>query len=194
MKAIVQDGFGSADVLELRDMPDPVPGPDEVLLQVRAAGCGPDVWHLMTGQPYFVRIMPGFRKWNAGVRGRDAAGVVESVGANVTDLRPGEEVMGVVEGSFAELAVGAADKLVRKPARLSFEEAAAAPISGHHRRAGAPRRGEARAGPARPRDRRRRRRRARSRSRSRRRTAPAASPPCAAARRRTWSARSVPTT
>ena len=107
MKAIVQDGFGSADVLELRDVPDPVPGPDEVLVQVRAAGCGPDVWHLMTGKPYFVRVMPGFRKMNAGVRGRDVAGIVEAVGANVTDLRPGDEVMGVVEGSFAELANGA---------------------------------------------------------------------------------------
>ena len=81
MKAIVQDRFGAADVLELRDMPDPVPGPDEVLVQVRAAGCGPDVWHLMTGKPYFVRVMPGFRKMNAGVRGRDVAGVVEAVGA-----------------------------------------------------------------------------------------------------------------
>ncbi len=130
MKAIVQDRFGSADVLELRDVPDPVAGPDDVLLEVRAAGCGPDVWHIMAGKPYFVRAMPGFRKMNVGVRGRDVAGRVEAVGANVTDLRPGDEVMGVVEGSFAEFAIGAPEKLVRKPDRLTFEQAAAAPISG----------------------------------------------------------------
>ena len=130
MKAIVQDRFGDADVLEFREVPDPVPGPDEVLVQVRAAGCGPDVWHLMAGKPYFVRVMPGFRKMNAGVRGRDVAGIVEAVGENVVDLRAGDEVMGVAEGTFADLAVGKAETLVRKPERLTFEEAAAAPISG----------------------------------------------------------------
>ncbi len=130
MKAIVQDRFGSPDVLELRDVPDPVAGPDEVLVEVRAAGCGPDVWHIMAGKPYFVRAMPGFRKMNVGVRGRDVAGRVEAVGENVSDLRPGDEVMGVVEGSFTEFAIGTPEKLVRKPDRLTFEQAAAAPISG----------------------------------------------------------------
>ena len=119
MKAIVQDRFGTADVLVFRDVADPEVGPDEVRVRVHAAGCGPDVWHLMTGMPYFVRIMPGFRKLKDGVRGRDVAGAVESVGSDVTDLRPGDEVMGIVEGSFAELGVGRADLLVRKPARLS---------------------------------------------------------------------------
>jgi len=130
MKAIVQDGYGSADVLELREVEDPTVGPDEVLVRVVAAGCGPDVWHLMTGQPYFVRVMPGFSKLRAGVRGRDVAGRVEAVGAGVRDVSPGDEVLGVVEGSFAELAVGRPDKLVRKPARLTFEQSAALPISG----------------------------------------------------------------
>jgi len=130
MKAIVQDGYGSADVLELRDVQEPAAGPDEVRIDVRAAGAGPDVWHLMTGRPYFARLMPGFRKIWGHPRGRDVAGVVESVGANVTGLAPGDEVMGIAEGSFAELAVGKADLVVRKPARLTFEEAAAAPISG----------------------------------------------------------------
>jgi NADPH:quinone reductase-like Zn-dependent oxidoreductase len=130
MKAIVQDRYGTADVLEFRDIEAPAIGEDEVLVRVHAAGCGPDVWHLMTGLPYFVRLMPGFRKLKDGVRGRDVAGTVEAVGASVTDLRPGDEVMGIVEGSFAELAVGRPDKLVRKPARIGFEEAAAAPISG----------------------------------------------------------------
>jgi NADPH:quinone reductase-like Zn-dependent oxidoreductase len=130
MKAIVQDRYGSADVLEFRDIPEPVAGEGEVLVRVHAAGCGPDVWHLMTGRPYFVRLMPGFYKMRSGVRGRDVAGVVEAVGPNVTDLRPGDGVMGIVEGSFAELGVGRADKLVPKPPTLTFEEAAAAPISG----------------------------------------------------------------
>jgi NADPH:quinone reductase-like Zn-dependent oxidoreductase len=130
MKAIVQDRYGSADVLRLRSVDDPVTGEDEVLIRVRAAGCGPDVWHLMTGLPYFARLFPQVRNGRGVPRGRDVAGVVEAVGANVAGLAPGAEVMGVVEGSFAELAVGAADKLVRKPARLSFAEAAAVPISG----------------------------------------------------------------
>ena len=130
MKAIVQDEYGLADVLEFRDIDDPLVGTDDVLVRVHAAGCGPDVWHLMTGLPYFVRLMPGFRKLKAGVRGRDVAGTVEAVGASVSGFRPGDEVMGIAEGSFAELAIGRADKLIPKPARLSFEQAAAAPISG----------------------------------------------------------------
>jgi NADPH:quinone reductase-like Zn-dependent oxidoreductase len=130
MKAIVQDTYGTADVLELRDVPEPAVEEGEIRIQVRAAGAGPDVWHLMTGLPYFVRLMPGFRKlWNH-PRGRDVAGVVDAVGANVSRLAPGDEVMGIAEGSFAELAVGTAELVVPKPSRLSFEEAAAAPISG----------------------------------------------------------------
>ena len=130
MKAIVQDRFGSADVLELRDVPDPVIGDGEVLVQVRAAGCGPDVWHLMTGLPYFARLMPEFRRMWKAPRGRDVAGVIERVGPGVTAFAPGDEVMGIVHGSFAELAAGSPSTLVRKPARLSFEQAAAVPISG----------------------------------------------------------------
>ena len=81
MKAIVQDRYGSADVLEFRDIEEPLVGENDVLVRVDAAGCGPDVWHLMTGLPYFVRLMPGFYKMRAGVRGRDLAGTVEAVGA-----------------------------------------------------------------------------------------------------------------
>jgi NADPH:quinone reductase-like Zn-dependent oxidoreductase len=130
MKAIVQDRYGSADVLELRDIEDPSVGDDDVLVRVHTAGCGPDVWHLMTGQPYFVRLMFGFQKLKVPVRGRDVAGRVEAVGANVTGFRPDDEVMGIVEGSFAEFAIARPGKLVGKPASLSFEEAAAVPISG----------------------------------------------------------------
>jgi NADPH:quinone reductase-like Zn-dependent oxidoreductase len=130
MKAIVQDRYGSADVLEFRDIAEPVVGDDDVLVHVRAAGCGPDVWHLMTGMPYMARPMIGFRRPKVGVRGWDVAGTVEAVGANVTDLRPGDEVMGTAEGSFAELVIARPDKLVPKPANLAFEQAAAVPISG----------------------------------------------------------------
>src|ERR687895_917843 len=130
MKAIVQDRYGSVDVLEFRDLEDPVVGEEDVLVRVHAAGCGPDVWHLMAGLPYFVRLMPGFYKVKGRVSGRDVAGTVEAVGAKVTGFRPGDDVMGIAEGSFAELALARPDKLVPKPARLTFEQAAAAPISG----------------------------------------------------------------
>ena len=131
MRAIVQDTYGLADVLELREIERPEVGENDVLVRVRAAGSGPDVWHIMTGQPYMARAALGFRRPKVRVRGWDVAGTVEAVGASVTDFRPGDEVMGVAEGgSFAEYAVTAPDKLVPKPANLSFEQAAALPISG----------------------------------------------------------------
>jgi NADPH:quinone reductase-like Zn-dependent oxidoreductase len=131
MRAIVQDTYGPADVLELREIERPEVGENDVLVRVRAAGSGPDVWHIMTGQPYMARAALGFRRPKVRVRGWDVAGTVEAVGASVTDFRPGDEVMGVAEGgSFAEYAVTSPDKLVPKPANLSFEQAAALPISG----------------------------------------------------------------
>jgi NADPH:quinone reductase-like Zn-dependent oxidoreductase len=117
-------------VLELRTVEDPAVGEHDVLLRVRAAGCGPDVWHIMTGLPYMARLALGFRRPKIRTRGWDVAGTVEAVGSSVEDLRAGDDVMGTVEGSFAELAVGAIDTLVPKPARLGFEEAAAVPVSG----------------------------------------------------------------
>jgi NADPH:quinone reductase-like Zn-dependent oxidoreductase len=131
MKAITQDTYGSADVLELRDIDDPMVEEKDVLIRVHAAGAGPDVWHLMTGQPYMARPAIGLRRPKVRVRGWDVAGTVQAVGAGVTEFRRGDQVMGVAEGgSFAESAVTRPDKLVRKPARLSFEQAAAVPISG----------------------------------------------------------------
>jgi NADPH:quinone reductase-like Zn-dependent oxidoreductase len=130
MKAIVQDRYGSADVLEFRDIEDPVVGDGDVLVRVHAAGCGPDVWHLMTGMPYMARPAIGLRRPKIGVRGWDVAGTVEAVGANVKGFRPGDQVMGTAEGSFAELVIAQPDKLVAKPAGLSFEQAAAVPVSG----------------------------------------------------------------
>ena len=130
MRAIVQDRYGSADVLELRDVDVPEPGDGDVRVRVHAAGCGPDVWHIMTGQPYFARLALGLRRPKLPVRGWDVAGVVDAVGPSVDGLAPGDEVLGLADGSFAELAVGRAEKLVPKPPSLTFEQAAAAPISG----------------------------------------------------------------
>jgi len=130
MKAIVQDRYGSADVLELRDIDVPVIGENDVLVRVHAAAAGPDVWHIMTGKPYMARPVLGFRRPKVPVRGWDVAGTVEAVGASITRFVPGDEVLGVAEGSFAEYAIAPADKVVLKPARLSFEQAAALPISG----------------------------------------------------------------
>lgn len=130
MKAIVQDSYGSADVLELADVDIPVPGESEVLVRVRAAGVDPGVWHLMTGLPYLTRAFGfGVRKPKNRIRGRDMAGTVESVGAKVTRFRPGDEVFGTCEGSFAEYACAREEKIAPKPSTLNFEEAAAVPIS-----------------------------------------------------------------
>ena len=131
MKAIVQDRYGEADVLEFRDVEEPEVGERDVLIRVRAAAAGPDVWHIMTGKPYLARPMLGFGKPKIPIRGWDVAGVVAAVGSAVTEFEPGDEVMGEAQrGSFAELTVAPADKLVRKPSRLSFEQAAAVPVSG----------------------------------------------------------------
>jgi len=131
MKAIVQDRYGEADVLEFGDVEEPVVGDNDVLIRVRAAGAGPDVWHIMAGKPYMARPVLGWSRPKIRIRGWDVAGVVEVVGTAVTEFEPGDEVMGNAErGSFAELTVTQADKLVRKPERLTFGQAAAAPVSG----------------------------------------------------------------
>jgi NADPH:quinone reductase-like Zn-dependent oxidoreductase len=130
MRAIVQDTYGSADVLELREIERPTIGEGEVLVRVHAAGVDRGAWHLMTGQPYLMRIAGfGLRAPRTRVRGREVAGRVEAVGAGVTRFRPGDEVMGTCEGSFAEYAAAREDRLARKPANLAFEQAAAVPVS-----------------------------------------------------------------
>lgn len=132
MKAIVQDAYGPADVLKLADIDQPAPAGGEVLVQVRAAGVDPGVWHLMTGVPYLMRVIGfGFRRPKVPVRGLALAGVVAAVGPGVTQFQAGQEVFGVCRsGSFAEYAVARADRLAVKPPGLSFEQAAALPVSG----------------------------------------------------------------
>jgi NADPH:quinone reductase-like Zn-dependent oxidoreductase len=132
MKAIVQDRFGSPDVLRFMDVDPPEIGPDDVLIRVHAAALNPYDWHMLRGDPYVARFMGGvgLTRPKHRIAGADGAGRVERVGANVTDLQPGDDVLGWFEGSFAETARAAADRVVRKPARLSFEEAAAVPMAG----------------------------------------------------------------
>ncbi|MGB5504195.1 MAG: NAD(P)-dependent alcohol dehydrogenase [Polyangiales bacterium] len=130
MKAIVQDSYGSADVLELRDIERSEVGDDEVLVRVHAAGVDPGVWHLMTGLPYLIRIAGyGFRAPKSPVRGNDLAGRVEAVGKDVTQFKVGDEVYGTADGTFAEYVSAKASKVALKPANLSFEQAAAVPTS-----------------------------------------------------------------
>jgi NADPH:quinone reductase-like Zn-dependent oxidoreductase len=130
MQAIVQDTYGSADVLRLDDIDAPEPSAGEVLLRVRAAGVDRGTWHLMVGEPYIARLALGLRRPRNRVLGRDVAGVVEKVGSGVTGFSVGDEVFGVGKATFAELAVVPVGKLVHKPEGLALEHAAAVPISG----------------------------------------------------------------
>jgi NADPH:quinone reductase-like Zn-dependent oxidoreductase len=133
MKAIVQDEYGSAPegVLRLAEVARPTIGDDEILVHVRAASVDRGTWHLMAGLPYPMRVMGfGFRRPKAANPGRSMAGTVESVGKNVTEFKPGDEVYGTCDGSFAEYARARAGLLAPKPANLSFEQTAAVPVSG----------------------------------------------------------------
>jgi NADPH:quinone reductase-like Zn-dependent oxidoreductase len=133
MKAIVQDSYGSTDVLELREIDRPMPTDGEVLVQVRAAGLHRGDWHVMTGLPYLIRIVVpslGLRRPKVPVRGMNVAGTVEAVGPDVTRFLPGDAVFGWCDGSFADYAVAPEDQLAAKPANLSFEQAGVVPISG----------------------------------------------------------------
>jgi NADPH:quinone reductase-like Zn-dependent oxidoreductase len=131
MKAIVQDEYGSPDVLELRDIDIPEIADDEVLVHVHAAGVGRDVWHVMAGLPYPIRLAGyGLRAPKNPVIGSDMAGVVETVGKDVSRFQPGDEVFGIGKGSYAEYARAPEDKLAPKPANLTFEQAAVLAIMG----------------------------------------------------------------
>lgn len=138
MKAIVQNSYGSVEVLSLQEVETPAVADDEVLVRVHAASVHPDVWHVLTGLPYVLRLMgAGLRKPKNPVPGTDVAGVVASVGKNVTRFRPGDEVFGetikglqwVNGGAYAEYAVAPEVALALKPANTTFEQAAAVPTS-----------------------------------------------------------------
>jgi NADPH:quinone reductase-like Zn-dependent oxidoreductase len=138
MKAIVQESYGPPErVLRLADVERPPVGDDDVLIRVQATSVTTPDWITVTGVPYILRLRSGLRRPRTPVRGTDVAGVVEAVGTNVTELRPGDEVFGsswgntlATPGTFAEFTVVPASQLIKKPAGLTFEEAAASVMSG----------------------------------------------------------------
>lgn len=129
MKAIVQSGYGSPDVLELREIEKPVVDDDGVLVRVRAASVNALDWHLMRGVPSVIRLTTGLRRPKIPVPGVDVAGHVEAVGRNVTHFQPGDEVFGMRSGAFAEYVCGKERNFVPKPVGLTFEQAAAVPVA-----------------------------------------------------------------
>jgi len=132
MAAIVHDEYGSdpEDVLRLAQVERPTIGAGEVLVRVRAASVDRGTWHIMAGLPYPIRVAGfGLRRPKHLNPGRSLAGTVQAVGQDVTGVQPGDEVFGTGAGAFAEYAAVQADKLAPKPANLSFEEAAAVPVS-----------------------------------------------------------------
>jgi NADPH:quinone reductase-like Zn-dependent oxidoreductase len=130
MQAIVQDRYGSADVLRLARIDVPKIADHEVLLQVRAAGLDRGAWHLMTGLPYAMRLGTGLRTPKNPVLGREVAGTVVEVGAAVTRFAAGDEVFGIGRGCFAEFAAAREDKMARKPANITFAQASVVAVSG----------------------------------------------------------------
>lgn len=131
MKAVVQDRYGSAEVLRVDEVDRPVPGVGQVLLRVKAAGLNYADWHMMTGEPTIMRLGTGFSGPKQRIRGVDVAGVVEQVGPGVTEFAVGDAVFGSASGSFAEFALSTPKRLARKPASVSFEQAAATPMAGY---------------------------------------------------------------
>jgi NADPH:quinone reductase-like Zn-dependent oxidoreductase len=137
MKAIVQQRYGSPDVLRLQEVDRPIPAQNEVLVKVHAASVNARDWHVLRGDPYLARLaLPkvlGLRGPKRTIRGTDFAGRVEAVGSGVDRFRPGDEVygdLGNAHGAFAEYVCAAADQIDFKPANLSFEQAAAMPLAG----------------------------------------------------------------
>ncbi len=129
MKAITQDRYGSAEVLEAREIDVPEVAEGQVLVRVHAASIHVGDWILMTGSPRIMRLGTGLTKPKNPVPGTDIAGIVEAIGPNVQSLRPGDEVFGWCAGAFAEYASAPADQFVTKPANLTFEQAAAVGVS-----------------------------------------------------------------
>jgi NADPH:quinone reductase-like Zn-dependent oxidoreductase len=133
MNAIVQDRYGTVpeEVLRLAEVARPTIGVGEVLVRVRAASVDRGTWHIMTGLPYAIRLAGfGLRKPRQLNPGRSLAGTVEAIGDDVTRFKPGDEVFGTCDGSFAEFTRARVGRLALKPTNLSFEEAAAIPVSG----------------------------------------------------------------
>ena len=129
MKAIIYTEYGPADVLQFAEVAKPAPKDDEVLLRIHAASVNPLDWHFMRGSPYAMRLMSGLRRPKDNRLGVDLAGKVEAIGSNVTQFQPGDEVFGACRGAFAEYVCASEKALVKKPANLTFEQAAAVPVA-----------------------------------------------------------------
>lgn len=129
MRAFVRDRYGGPDLIRLRDVPRPVPGPRQLLIRVHASSVNQADWYLLTGTPYPLRLVTGLLRPRQIVLGVDAAGVVEAVGAEVTRFRPGDAVYGELAATYAEHVCADEDRVAHKPASLSFEEAAAVPVA-----------------------------------------------------------------
>ena len=130
MKAIFRDAYGSADILELREIDKPVPKDDQLLLKVHAASVNPLDWHALRGEPFLVRLMGfGLLKPKHQILGADMAGRVEAVGKDVTRFKVGDEVFGSSLGGFAEYACIRESQAALKPATMTFKQAAAVPVA-----------------------------------------------------------------
>jgi NADPH:quinone reductase-like Zn-dependent oxidoreductase len=129
MRAVMHETYGSADVVQVGQTACPVPGPKEVLVRVHSAGLDRGVWHTMTGTPYAGRLAFGLRRPKNPVLGIDVAGTVVTLGPGVTRFAKGDQVYGFGRGTFAEYTVASAGKLAPKPVNVSFEQAAAVPVS-----------------------------------------------------------------
>jgi NADPH:quinone reductase-like Zn-dependent oxidoreductase len=129
MKAALYSRYGPPEVVQIAEVEKPVPKDNEALIKVRAASVNPLEWHFMRGMPYFVRMLTGLRKPKNTRLGVDVAGQVEVVGKNVTQFKPGDAVFGACRGAFAEYACASESALAIKPDRVTFEQAAAAPIA-----------------------------------------------------------------
>jgi NADPH:quinone reductase-like Zn-dependent oxidoreductase len=127
MKAIVINAYGSPDVLELKEIAEPELKDNEVRVRVKAVSLNAGDVYMMRGNPWLTRLMAGFPKPKNYILGWDMAGVIEAVGQNVTQFRPGDEVYTACNRALAEVVTVAADKLALKPANLTFEQAAAVP-------------------------------------------------------------------
>jgi NADPH:quinone reductase-like Zn-dependent oxidoreductase len=130
MSAVTQDRYGTTAVLATRDLARPGISDTQVLIEVRAAGVNIADWAVMSGLPYIARPIYGFRRPKHAVRGTDVAGTVLAIGSAVTRFQPGDEVFGSADGSYAGYAAAAEDELATRPANLSWEQAAAAPMAG----------------------------------------------------------------
>jgi NADPH:quinone reductase-like Zn-dependent oxidoreductase len=128
MKAIVRDRYGSPAVMKLEEVDRPEVADDAVLVRVRATSVNAYDWHMLRGKPYLARLGEGLRGPKTAVLGIDVAGTVEAVGADVTHVKPGNDVFGVRSGAFAEYVAGR--NMVPMPKGLTFEQAAAVPVAG----------------------------------------------------------------